>query len=71
MNENETALPLPAREFIGLGLERIAYVKAITEGSGTVFAVYAADGTQMAVMPSRELAFAAIRQNNLEPLSVH
>jgi len=35
------------------------------------FAVHAADGTQMAVIADRDIAFAVVRQHELEPLSVH
>jgi hypothetical protein len=35
------------------------------------YAIYLADGTQLAIAPSREVAFAAVRQHELEPASVH
>ncbi|MGH6982849.1 MAG: DUF1150 family protein [Stellaceae bacterium] len=35
------------------------------------YAVHTADGTQVAVMNTPEIAMAAVRQNDLEPLSVH
>ena len=35
------------------------------------YAVHAADGTQIAVLPDRNVAFATVRQHDLEPLSVH
>ena len=31
----------------------------------------AADGTQIAIMADRDVAFAAVRQNDLGPVSVH
>ena len=36
-----------------------------------LLAVHAADGTEIVVMPDREVARAAIRQHDLEPVSVH
>jgi len=33
--------------------------------------VHAADGTQITVLPDREIALATVRQHDLEPLSVH
>ena len=54
-----------------LGLEDVAYVKRVVLDGTEGFAVHAADGTQMAVLPNRELAFAVIRQNDLDPVSVH
>ena len=62
---------LSSQEFGLLGLEDVAYVKHVGVDGTEGFAVHAADGTQMAVLPSRELAFAVVRQNDLEPVSVH
>ena len=54
------------------GIEQVAYVKPITlENGETAFAIHAADGQEMAVMADREVAFATVRQNDLEPVSVH
>ena len=33
--------------------------------------VFAADGTQIAIFPNRELAMVTVRHHDLEPLSVH
>ncbi len=60
-----------ARDFEALGLEHLAYVKPVTVDGQTAFAVHAADGTEIAVMSDREVARAAIRQHDLEPVSVH
>ncbi len=54
-----------------LGVNRIAYVKEVEIEDEQGFAVHAADGTGVTVFPSRELAQLAIRQNDLEPVSVH
>lgn len=54
-----------------LGVNFVAYVKPVRVEDETRFAICAADGTQMGLAPNRELAFAAIRQHELEPLSVH
>lgn len=60
-----------AQDFAALGMRHIAYVRhAEAEGQG-FWAVHAADGTEMARMPDRDVAFAACRQNDIEPLSVH
>jgi len=54
------------------GLEQVAYVKPITlENGETAFAIHAADGQEVAVLAERAVAFAAVRQNDLEPVSVH
>ncbi|MFQ5773438.1 MAG: DUF1150 family protein [Kiloniellaceae bacterium] len=71
MNEIARTSPISPRDLMILGLEQVAYVKPVPIDGGTAYAVHAADGTQIAVMQSRNLAFAAIRQNDLEPVSVH
>ena len=67
----ERILRFTARDFEALGLEQLAYVKPVMVDGRTAFAVHAADGTEIAVMPDREVARAAIRQYDLEPVSVH
>ncbi len=62
---------LSARELGMLGMEDLAYIKPVVQDGVEVFAVCAADGTQMAVIPNRNLAFAVVRQHDMEPLSVH
>jgi len=62
---------LSARELGLLGMEDLAYVRPVVQDGVEAFAVCAADGTQMAVIPNRELAFAVVRQNDMEPVSVH
>lgn len=53
------------------GVNDVAYVKTIEKDGQTRYAIHAADGTQMAVMNDRGTAFSAIRQHDLEPVSVH
>ena len=54
-----------------LGMADVAYIKPVLVEGTEAFAVHAADGTQMAVIGDRDLAFAVVRQHELEPLSVH
>ena len=63
--------PLSARELGLLGVNDVAYVKPIIEDGNKAFAVYAADGTRIAVLGNRDLAFLVVRQNDMEPMSVH
>ena len=49
----------------------VAYVKAVTIEGVRAYSIYLADGTQLAIAPSRDVAFAAVRQHELEPVSVH
>jgi hypothetical protein len=59
------------REFALLGLNDVAYVKRVVVKDEPNFAICSADGTQLALVPNEELAYATIRQNDLEPMSVH
>jgi hypothetical protein len=59
------------RDLAALGVQDFAFVKTVSVNDEVVYAIHAADGTQMALMSDRDVAFAAIRQNGLEPVSVH
>lgn len=59
------------KEFALWGIQDVAYIRSVTIDGQRAFEVHAADGTPVAVMKSLELAQAAVRQNDLEPLSIH
>lgn len=67
----ETLRQLSPKDFAVFGVDHVAYVKPVEAEGAAGFAVHAADGTQLAVLPDREIAFATIRQHDLEPVSVH
>lgn len=54
-----------------LGMEDVAYVKHVVVDGTDAYAVHAANGTQIAVMADRDVAFAVVRQHDMEPVSVH
>ncbi len=54
-----------------LGLENLAYLRAATVDGTPGFAIFAADGTRLAFAPTRAQAVAAVREHDLEPVSVH
>lgn len=62
---------LSSTEFTALGVGALAYVKEVTAEGKTAFAIHGADGTPLALAANRDLAFAVVRQNELEPVSVH
>ena len=64
-------IELPAADFAALGVQQVAYVKAVAQGSELRFEIHAADGTAVALMDSIDVALAAVRQHGLEPLRVH
>ena len=64
--------PMSLTDFEMLGMDHVAYVKKITGGESPRFGVYAANGAEIALMEAdREVTFAAVRQNDMEPVSVH
>ncbi|MCU0838833.1 MAG: DUF1150 domain-containing protein [Rhodospirillales bacterium] len=62
---------LTAAAFADLGQGQIAYVKALVTDAGTLWAIHGANGDPLAVMDSRDIALAALRQNDLEAFGVH
>ena len=70
-NQEDIWQLLPPDEFAALGLENLAYVKPKPADGRQLYAIHTADGSEVAVVEGRELAFATITQNELEPLSVH
>jgi hypothetical protein len=49
----------------------IAYVKAVTVRGVRAWAIYASDGTELAVVPTRDGAVAMVVQHDMRPVSVH
>jgi len=54
-----------------VGVETMAYIKQVNDGIEEGFAVFAADGTQLAVFATEEGAYYTAKQNNLDPVSIH
>ena len=71
MNEMDKLRQISPQEFAALGMQGFAYVRRILVNDTVAYAIHAADGTQLAVLPERETAFATVRQHDLQPLSVH
>jgi hypothetical protein len=62
---------LTEQQLSALGVSHIAYVKPVVINGVAGFAIHAADGTPMAVAGDRDVAIAAIMQQEMHPLSVH
>lgn len=58
-------------DFAHFGAEHVAYVKPVVVNGVALFAIYAADGQELALVEGRDLADATVRQNDMLPLSVH
>ena len=71
MNPNEQLRHISLADLAALGLQGVAYIKPAVIDDAAAFAVFAADGTQIGTLPTREAALAALRENDLEPVSLH
>jgi len=54
-----------------VGLETMAYIKPVQDGLVLSYAVFAADGTQLAMFDSKESAYYNAIKHNLAPASIH
>jgi hypothetical protein len=62
---------LSVRDFAQLGADEVAYLRPVILNGAAAFSIHAADGTPIGAAPSAQLAAAAIRQHEMEPLLVH
>jgi hypothetical protein len=67
----ESLRHLSVKDFTAFGMNDIAYIKPLRLEGKNGFAVHAADGTQLTVLNDFEVAQAAVRQYEMEPLSLH
>ncbi len=70
-NDLQTMQQITALDLMALGVDEIAYVKSVRVDGQDLYAVHAADGSKIAVMKNRDVAFAAIKRNDMAPHSVH
>lgn len=71
MNPQERYHELSQQDFLLLGINDIAYVKKEQRDGKQVFVIHSADGNAITALADHDVAFAAVRQNDMEPLSVH
>jgi hypothetical protein len=69
-NRQTLANTLTPEAFAMMGTPQLAYIGPVSTEQGKGFGIHAANGNLLAVVASRELAFAAARQHELEPVSV-
>ena len=63
---------LSQKDFLKVGMNEIAYVRPFpVQGQKSAVAVYAADGTQLSVLDSMDLALATLRHNDLMAVTLH
>ncbi len=71
MNNAEDVRRMSQGDLMALGVSDLAYVKPVEIEGQSLFAVFTADGTQVAVLPSRDAAVATILRHDLEVVSIH
>lgn len=54
-----------------LGLDSLAYVRPLNINGRRVYIIHAADGTPLTIVADRDVAFLTVRQNEMQPLSLH
>ena len=72
MEQNLDIRHLSSEQFALIGMQEVAYIKPVPlPESAKGYGIFAADGRQLGVAPSMDLAQALIRQNELEPVLAH
>lgn len=61
---------LSTQAFLHFGINQIAYIRIVRDGPDIAYALFAADGSALAVIDSLEGAIIAARQNDLEPVTL-
>ncbi len=54
-----------------MGVDRFAYIRPVSDNGEMGYAVYAADGTPLAIFESMDAASASVRKHNLTPVNIH
>ena len=62
---------LSQSDWLTFGLNDIAYLRPTVVDGQPVYAIHAADGSQLALAVSRDVGVAAMEQHDLEPASLH
>lgn len=71
MNLKNDIAQMPEQLVAQLGVTSLVYIRAVNDPNSKGFAIYAADGTQLAVLPNYEAAYYTARQHDLDPVMVH
>ncbi len=63
--------PMSSRAFTEWGVHNVAYIKPVDFEDKTVYAIFAANGRQLGLADTLNVARAVVVQNDLEPVNVH
>ncbi len=70
MNIAEKLREMSPQDFAMVGMEQLAYIKPTVVKGVAGYSIHAADGTQIGMAPSWDIAFAAVKQHELEPVAL-
>ena len=70
MNKEQNTQAISTHDFAALGMDHLAYVRDVMIDGRLFYAVHAADGRQVTVLPTRAQADATIRQHDQTPVWV-
>jgi hypothetical protein len=59
---------LTSHDWLNFGLNAIAYLRPAVVNGQSVYAIHAADGSQLALVSNREVGLAAMHEHELEPV---
>ncbi len=62
---------ISAQDFRSFGLQQLAYVREMDLSGKKAWAIHAADGTQLTLIDSKDMAMALVRHNDLEAVAIH
>lgn len=69
--QTSTQVSISTQDLMVLGLNQVAYIRPVVENGQHLFAVHAADGTRLGILPTRDMAVGALLQHDLEPVPLH
>ena len=70
-NTLEFAHSISVQDLRVLGINEVAYIKPQEADGQEFYTIHAADGTEVARVLKREVAEVTVRQNDMEPVSLH
>jgi hypothetical protein len=69
--QTSTHTQISTQDLMVLGLNQIAYIRPVVENGQHLFAVHAADGTRLGLLPTRDIAVSALLEHDLEAVALH
>jgi hypothetical protein len=65
------SVPMSPGDFTEWGVPYVAYIKPVVLEDSTAYAIFAANGQQLGIADTLDMARAVVVQNDLEPVNVH